>query len=88
MSLLSLTADADFSALDVVLKALPGTNRTCFTIQVYEDSAVEDTESFAIFISIIQTSGSSQIKILNDRANYNILDEDSECGAPWMLAFC
>ena len=72
------TAGDDFTPVRLTLVAMPGDSQQCFTFQVKKDNTVEQLESLDIVISIAPDPELSLVKILNDRATYFIIDDDSK----------
>ena len=72
------TAGDDFTPVRLTLVAIPGDSQQCFTFQVKKDNTVEQLESLDIVISIGPDPELSLVKILNDRATYFIIDDDSK----------
>eukprot|EP00731_Ephydatia_muelleri_P017036 Em0010g134a len=74
---LTATAGDDFTPVRLTLVAMPGDSQQCFTFQVKKDNTVEQLENLDIVISIGPDPELSLVKILNDRATYFIIDDDT-----------
>ena len=53
----------------------PSTHRQCFSVNITDDRALEDTENFFLNLTLVENS-TVPVVIIPDSAQVNIIDDD------------